>query len=158
MMLPRAEFLASLSKKRMASGALIRDEHGQILIVKPTYRPDWLIPGGGVEADESPRTAAERETVEEIGLALTMSRLLLVAYQSPYGDTSESLQFMFEGGVLTQTQIDQITLPADELSAWRMVPLATAIQLLTPKLAAYIQIACDYPNQTTYLEDGTPLL
>ena len=142
----------------MASGALIRDEHGQILIVKPTYRPDWLIPGGAVEADESPRAAAERETVEEIGLALTVSRLLIVAYQSPYGDTSESLQFMFEGGTLTQMQIDQITLPADELSEWRLVPLAIAIQVLTPKLAARIQLACEHPNQTTYLEDGTPLL
>ena len=158
MMLPRAEFLASLSKKRMASGALIRDEHGQILIVKPTYRPDWLIPGGGVEADESPRTAAERETIEEIGLALTMSRLLIIAYQSPYGDKSESLQFMFDGGTLTQTKIDQIKLPVDELSEWRLVPLAIAIQLLTPKLAAYIQIAWEHPNQTTYLENGTPLL
>jgi 8-oxo-dGTP pyrophosphatase MutT (NUDIX family) len=32
----------------------------------------WLTPGGGVEGDESPRTAAEREAVEEVGLELVL--------------------------------------------------------------------------------------
>ena len=34
----------ALPKKRMAAGALLLNEQGQILIVKPTYRSDRLLP------------------------------------------------------------------------------------------------------------------
>ena len=155
-MLPRAEYLASLPKKRMAAGALIRDEYGNILIVKPIYRADWLIPGGHVEANESPRVAAIREIVEEIGLDIQVSRLLAIEYQHAYADTSESLQFLFDGGVLTPAQIEDIKLPADELSEWRFVPVDTALQLLAPKLAQRIKLVCDHPDQTLYSEEGVP--
>ncbi len=156
-MLPRAEFLASLPKKRMASSALIRDVAGNILIVKPTYRADWLVPGGSVEADESPLIAAQRETEEEIGLTLDLSRLLLVEYQAASDDTNESLQFVFDGGTINAQQIAQIKLPLDELSEWRFVPLATAVQLLAPKLARRIHIAYTHPEQTLYAENGKAL-
>ena len=111
-----------------------------------------------MEAEESPRIAAEREIAEEIGLAITVLRLLIVEYQSAYGGTSESLQFIFDGGTLTQAHIDQIKLPADELSEWRMLPLAIAIELLAPKLSERIQIAYKNLSQTLYLEDGVASL
>jgi hypothetical protein len=38
----------------MAAGALFFNHRDEILILKPTYRDDWLIPGGVVELDESP--------------------------------------------------------------------------------------------------------
>lgn len=153
-MLPRAEFLASLPKKRMAASALIRDTHGNVLIVKPTYRADWLVPGGSVEADESPFRAAQRETEEEVGLKLDLLRLLLVDYQPASEDTNESLQFVFDGGTIDAQQIAQIKLPLDELSEWRLVPLETAVQLLAPKLARRIHIAYTHPDQTHYAENG----
>jgi hypothetical protein len=34
-----------------SSGALIRDRKGRLLILKPTYKSGWTIPGGIVEAD-----------------------------------------------------------------------------------------------------------
>ena len=156
-MLPRAEYLASLPKKRMAAGVLIRDAQGRVLIVKPIYRADWLIPGGHIEADESPRTAAIREAREEIGLDIAAARLLLVDYQHAHGDTTESMQFIFDGGMLTTEQMAQIALPADELSEWRMVALDIAIQLLAPKLAQRVQWAYAHGDQLTYMEDGVPV-
>lgn len=45
----RAEFLATLPRKRVTAGALIRDEVGRLLLVEPTYRDRWLTPGGTVE-------------------------------------------------------------------------------------------------------------
>ena len=47
-MLPDDEFYQSLPKKRMAAGCLFFDAHGWILLVKPTYKPTWEIPGGVV--------------------------------------------------------------------------------------------------------------
>jgi 8-oxo-dGTP diphosphatase len=48
----------------MAVAALIQNSQGAIFIVKPTYRPEWLVPGDTIKADESPREACEREVRE----------------------------------------------------------------------------------------------
>ena len=57
---------------------------GRVLLVSPAGRvlliheriedgtTHWLTPGGGVEGAESPRVAAEREAIEEIGLTITL--------------------------------------------------------------------------------------
>jgi ADP-ribose pyrophosphatase YjhB (NUDIX family) len=48
----------------MAAGVLLFDADGRVLLVEPTYKPYWELPGGVVEADESPHTAACRELKE----------------------------------------------------------------------------------------------
>lgn len=45
----------TLPKKYMASGALLFNEAGELLILHPTYKDRWEIVGGIVEANESPR-------------------------------------------------------------------------------------------------------
>jgi 8-oxo-dGTP pyrophosphatase MutT (NUDIX family) len=51
-----------------------------VLVVNPTYKPRWELPGGAVEEDESPDTAAVREIAEELGIERTVGRLLTVDY------------------------------------------------------------------------------
>jgi 8-oxo-dGTP diphosphatase len=67
-----------LPKKRMASAALFLNAQNDMLIVKPIYRKDWLLPGGVVEERESPRQACIREVKEELGLDVAESQLLCV--------------------------------------------------------------------------------
>lgn len=43
---------------------------GRVLLVQPTYKPTWEVPGGSVEAGESPAAAAAREVAVELGVAL----------------------------------------------------------------------------------------
>ncbi|GMA42329.1 hypothetical protein GCM10025883_43740 [Mobilicoccus caccae] len=45
-----------------SAGAIILDEDGRLLILKPTYKSGWTVPGGVMEADgETPgRRAAAR--------------------------------------------------------------------------------------------------
>ena len=90
----------SRPKKRMGAGVLIRDGAGRVLLVGPTYKQSWEIPGGSVEADESPRVACAREVAEELGLRLNVGRLLCMEWQGPEPDRSESLMFIYDGGVL----------------------------------------------------------
>ena len=33
---------------------MFRDKAGRVLLLEPSYKPNWEIPGGAVEADESP--------------------------------------------------------------------------------------------------------
>ena len=53
----------------VSAGALIFDRAGRLLILKPTYKSGWTIPGGVMEADgESPWEACRREVREETGI------------------------------------------------------------------------------------------
>ncbi|MEV2220163.1 NUDIX hydrolase [Nocardia vinacea] len=53
----RAEDVAGLPRKRMGAGALFVDDVDRVLLVEPTYMGYWELPGGVVEADESPYAA-----------------------------------------------------------------------------------------------------
>jgi len=65
---PHEEWWAGLPKKVVSAGVLFLDENGRVLIVKPTYKDHWQLPGGVIEAHESPASGALREVQEEIGL------------------------------------------------------------------------------------------
>ena len=48
--------------------ALVLDGADRVALVKHTYRPNWYLPGGGVNKRESFAKALARELREEIGL------------------------------------------------------------------------------------------
>jgi 8-oxo-dGTP diphosphatase len=48
---PIGDYTATLPVKRMGSGVLLADATGRVLLVEPTYKDYWEIPGGCVEAD-----------------------------------------------------------------------------------------------------------
>jgi len=62
---------------RPSAYALLRDEAGRIAIARQPLG-DFLV-GGGIEGDESPPEAIEREGVEEVGLRLAATDFLGVA-------------------------------------------------------------------------------
>ena len=84
--LPPREYYATLPKHIAGAGAIFRDADGGILLVKPSYRETWEIPGGGLEHGEDPWAAAVREVKEEIGLELRPGRLLVVDWVPPQED------------------------------------------------------------------------
>lgn len=77
-LLPHDEYVASLPRKRMAVAALIRDASDRALLVSPIYEGSWLVPGGVVDAGESPHAVCRREVAEETGLSLPQGRILAV--------------------------------------------------------------------------------
>lgn len=144
----------TLPKKRMGAGALFLDEQGRLLLVNPTYKPEWEIPGGIVEQDESPRQACIREVREELGLTKPIERLLSVSYKAGHANRTEALMFVFWGGVLTAEEIAAICLPTAELSEYRFVTLAEALTLLTPALGERVRQSLEIlpTERTLYLE------
>jgi hypothetical protein len=55
---PVADDGEEFARPRAASGALYFDGEGRVMLVKPTYKPLWEIPGGYVQPGESPKAAA----------------------------------------------------------------------------------------------------
>ena len=149
-------YFASLPKKYMGSGLLVRDSSGAALIVTPTYKPTLEIPGGIVEVGESPRTCARRESLEELGLELTPQRLLVMDYLTATEERPDALIFVFDGGVLNADDIARIQLPPTELEAWQFVSPPALPALLLPRMARRLQCALDAleAGETWYLEDG----
>ena len=149
-------FLASLPAKRMSAGCVIRDVHGNVLVVQPTYKKTLEIPGGITEQNESPKHCARREITEELGLNLEPGRLLVVNYGSPSMERTESLSFIFDGGILEPELIAQIRLPNIELESFRFVLVKELPRLLIVDLARRVICALDAleAGETWYLEDG----
>jgi 8-oxo-dGTP pyrophosphatase MutT (NUDIX family) len=147
---------AGLPTKRMAVGVLFRDENVRLLIVQPTYREAWLVPGGSVEHNESPLRAAQREVAEELGLILPISRLLCVDYRPADAQKSECVHCIFDGGTLDAAQRRAITLPPAELQSYAFLALADALPQLDVHLARRIALAWAALPQgiTVYAEDG----
>jgi 8-oxo-dGTP diphosphatase len=124
------------------AGALISDTSGAILLVKPSYRDEWTIPGGVTEADESPRECAEREVGEEIGLTITMAVLLVVHWVAPAGVRRGTFSFVFDGGVLDDP--GRIRLQDVELDDYAFLPVAEALgrvadRTTAPRIAAAVR-------------------
>jgi 8-oxo-dGTP diphosphatase len=134
-----AAWQATLPRKRMGAGVLVRDADGRVLLVEPTYKPDWEIPGGTIETDESPRAGCAREVREELGVDLAVGRLLVFEWQPPAPDRTESLLFVYDGGVLPPDA--EITLPADELASFRLVALEDCDALVSPRLGRRLRAA-----------------
>ena len=148
------EYQRSLPKKRMSAGALFFDEDGRLLIVNPIYKPPWEIPGGAVEANESPLQACTREIHEEIGLMRQPSRLLAVDYLPTSHDKIEALAFIFYGGILTTEEISNIRLQPSELSEYCFLPPKEAVTRLNKRLEKRIGLCIDHlqENRTLYME------
>jgi 8-oxo-dGTP diphosphatase len=149
-------YSATLPRKRMAAGVLLRDGGGRVLLVEPTYKDYWEIPGGAVEADESPYDAAVREVSEELGIVVAPGRMLIVDWVPPLADRTEGVIVVYDGGIVQPATEERIRLNGDELRSWAWSTLPEADTRLSPLLARRVRAAVRAADDgvTTYLEDG----
>lgn len=150
--------MASLARKRMAAGALCRDSEGQVLLVDPVYRDTWDLPGGAVEAEESPQAACRREVAEELGLDRPVGRVLAVDWVPSRPGRPEGLVVVYDGGVLTADDIAAITAPPGELVGFEFVSPGQVAKRVTPLVARRISASLQAlaAGMVASLEDGHP--
>jgi 8-oxo-dGTP diphosphatase len=144
-----------MARPRVAAGALFFDEDDQVMLVKPTYKEGWEIPGGYVEPGETPVEACQREILEELGLDRRMERLLAVDW-APSQSEGDKILFVFDGGLLIPQDAEQIVLPADELSTCAFHAPEALPDVLIDRLARRVAAAVQARQQGTvrYLEHG----
>lgn len=141
----------------VSAGALMFNSAGQLLIVKPTYKKGWSLPGGAMEADgETPWEACQREVYEEVGLRVTRGRLVALDTRPAKPGRKLGLRLLFDCGELTSAQIRSIRLQAAELSEHRFVERDEALSLLRKPIRRRVEHAWG-ARHCIYLEDGRPL-
>ncbi len=136
--------------KRMSSaGVLLENAAGELLIVKAGYRDYWTLPGGIIEENETPRQAAARETLEEVGLPLDPDTLVFVSVANRASAQAHTYQFIFRAVL----PVSEITLQPGELEGFDFVSkdrviaadrrYARAVQDWAKDLSGYIEQAFD---------------
>lgn len=141
-----------------SAGALLFDERGRLLVLNPTYKRHWTIPGGQLEADgETPWEACRRETREECGIEIDRGRLVCVDFRPPKDARRPGgLRFVFHCGELTVAQIQGISLQVEEISEYRFADLEEAAAMLSGPVGRRV-LACARSDRCLYLEDGRPV-
>lgn len=150
-------YIEGLTRVRAAAGAVVLDEHGAVLVVKPVYKTVNELPGGVVELDESPRQTCERELKEELGFVPPLGEVLCIDWVPPAPPWDGGLMFLFDGGVLSPAQIADIRLPEGELASFSFVPVDQLETVLIPRLARRVLACLPFRGRGgVYLEDGVP--
>ncbi|WP_329187329.1 NUDIX hydrolase [Actinacidiphila glaucinigra] len=146
---------AKMAHPRMAAGALFFDADGRVLMVEPTYKSYWEIPGGYVETGESPLHAAIREIHEELGITPPVGRLLAVDW-APSDAEGDKVLYVFDGGELAPEYLAEISLQPDELKGFAFVTLPEVPERTIPRLARRILAATEARSGSApvYLEHG----
>jgi len=138
----------------VSAGALIFDRAGRLLILKPTYKTGWTIPGGVMEADgETPWEACRREVAEECGIEVRRGRLACMDFRRPKPGRAGGIRFLFDCGRVGGEALAGIVVQPEEISEYRLAAISDALALLRGPIRRRVRAAIG-SNRLVYLEDG----
>jgi len=151
---------AELPAIPVSAGALIFDQAGRLLILKPTYKTGWTIPGGVMEEDgETPWDACRREVREECGIEVRGGRLACVDFRPGRPGHPGGIRFLFNCGQQDARALRAVRLQGEEIAEHRLVPVADALGLLRKPIRRRVRAAVRRDGRarrrgTVYLENG----
>ena len=148
---------AELPAIPVSAGALIFDRAGRLLILKPTYKSGWTIPGGVMESDgETPWDACRREVREECGIEVRNGRLACTDFRPGRPGHPGGIRFLFDCGTVDDATLAAITVQPEEIAEHALVPMDTALALLRAPIRRRVR-AVSRHRGFVYLEDGRPV-
>lgn len=144
-----------MARPRIAAGALFLDAAGRLLLLRPTYKNHWDIPGGYVEPGESPLAACRREIQEELGLTPPIGQLLVVDW-APADNEGDKILYIFDGGTLTTEDLDRAWFLDGEIAEHRHIDPADLDQFTPARLTKRLRTAliAKKDRRTVYAEHG----
>lgn len=138
-----ATFFAALPRKIVASAVLCRSADGRVLVVHDAFQDHWTVPGGVVDADEDPVTAAAREAWEEGGVRVTIGDLLGVFAAS----WPDRLIFVYAATPATVAAQPQ-PVHRHEIDGAAWLSLDEALARVNPRTRWQLQRCLDQPGGT----------
>ncbi|QGF23187.1 NUDIX domain-containing protein [Raineyella fluvialis] len=141
----------------VSAGAILLDGAGRLLVLKPTYKSGWTIPGGIMEASgETPWEACRREVFEEVGLVVDEARLVCVDTRPGRDGRKLGLRFLFHCGALSEERVADIAIDPREVAEYRFVPVEEGLELLRKPVRRRVRRAL-VARRCVYLENGRPV-
>lgn len=125
----------------MAAGVLLRAVDSRVVLVEPSYKPTWDIPGGSVDADEAPWVTARRELREELGIDRPMDTVLVIDHEHAAAGYPEGMVWVFDGGTVDDRDVDRLQLTDDEIASVGLYHLSEVTDRLKPALARRLAVA-----------------
>jgi 8-oxo-dGTP diphosphatase len=144
-----------IATPRVSAGAVFVDDAGAVMLVRPTYKSYWDVPGGYVEPGESPHEACVREVREELGITPPIGRMLVVDW-APTEAEGDKLLFLFDGGTLGAAMLDKIELQESEIDRHAYIATHDLPGVTIPRLVRRLTaaLAARATDTTRYLEHG----
>lgn len=144
-----------MAQARVAAGVLFFDDGGRVLLVRPSYKPGWEIPGGYLHPGESPADAAAREVAEELGIEPPIGRLLVVDW-APHPDEGDKILFVFDGGRLRDEHVARIRVDVREIVEYGYYDVDVIGRVLIGRVARRVHaaVAARVGGGVAYLECG----
>lgn len=155
--MPPQQYYASLARARQGAGALITTDDGRVVMIDTTYRDFYEIPGGAVELGETPPEACARECREELGIEVSVGRLLAIDHQCDGGERGDSVMYLYDGGSMDRRRWGRRS--ADrEVAAIVLVEPKDLDAVTVPRLADRLRGALTARADGTVYEaiDGIP--
>lgn len=153
--LPQSEPLPRIPA---SAGALLWNRKGRLLVLDPTYKGGWTLPGGVMEADgETPWEACQREVLEETGITVTSGALAAVDFLRPRPGRPGGLRLLFDCGTFKDDVFDAVVLQPEEIGRYELVKPKRALELLSRPVRRRVAAVLGDRNRVHYLEDGRPL-
>ncbi|MFF9143338.1 NUDIX domain-containing protein [Streptomyces sp. NPDC014861] len=136
-LLPVDEFVATLPKATLFGAVYFTDGEDRPVQLHAVYSDEhpWQLPGGTAEAGERPWQTAVRETEEETGLVVAgPPRLLAAVFGLPGAAWPlATAGYVFDGGRLSDRQIEELVLDPAEHDEVRVLPLQEWRALMPPR-------------------------
>ncbi|MFJ6380485.1 NUDIX domain-containing protein [Kitasatospora sp. NPDC092039] len=141
-------------ERRIGALVLLTDPEQRVLLVEPTYRPGFQLPGGAVHQGEQIADAAARELAEETGLSRVITHHLGVDQipANPSTGAVEGFNIICDGGEATPLERRLLAdqgVPvgaAREISGHRWVALEELDDVTEPYMAQRIRVAMGIRN------------
>ncbi|HJM69122.1 MAG TPA: NUDIX domain-containing protein [Candidatus Babeliales bacterium] len=101
---------------RHAIGAIIFDEDQNFLILKrnPLRYQGWGFVKGGIDEGENALQALEREVMEEIGIPISLEKIIDMEYKTAYYDNTKDLVVLVSWFFVFVPRATKLTLGLEE--------------------------------------------